>query len=98
MLSARSISGTFDGALFSLHTVPLHGPHSEAPPGVVRSARNVRLKVVGVPIDQFSKGATGPLSWIKSGPSSAFAPAHAPPGGRRGRAPLTLAATQAWWT
>ena len=74
MMSANTMSGSFDDSLFTVHPRQIHdhasnhfdlqsGEYGENKPW----KKNTRLRIDGLNIDHLNRGTTGPLSWIHEG-------------------------------
>ena len=75
LMSANSMSGSFDDSLFTVHPRQVHG-HTGAPltaDGQEGSEANKewkkhsRLRIDGLNIDHLNRGVEGPFSWIHEG-------------------------------
>ena len=74
LLSANTVSGSFDESLFTIHPRQSHGHFgSQLSDGVEVTShspswkKHSRLRIDGLNIDHLNRGVEGPLSWIHRG-------------------------------
>lgn len=73
-ISANTMSGSFDGSLFTIHPHQTHGfAGSQANNDAENSSgsdpwkKHSRLRIDGLKIDHLNRGVDGPFSWIQEG-------------------------------
>lgn len=72
-LSAKTVSGSFDNSLFTIHPRQVHGhtgalldgPEASGEPTIWK--KHSRIRIDGLNIDHLNRGVRGPFSWIHDG-------------------------------
>jgi distribution and morphology protein 31 len=65
-LSAKQMSGSFDGSLFNIHPHQSHSPNHTIEESEIWK-KHSRLRIDGLRIDHLNKGIEGPFGWIYEG-------------------------------